>query len=273
MTNWHKAVPFFQMMKRMRKKEYQLKSVDDLAGFDDLTAEDQATLRQYVSDFHDDDVDWPPAPPKKERKRKASTDEPAEEPAAEAGDAAAAPPAAKSPKQTAAPKTTADLPPIADEVRENVSGKEEMRALAEELVRRCRDRGLDVPSDDDAARKKLGTYIMNAKTGATVDVAAALRTADTEFGLKTTVEVQCAANEGLASAFKELSSYEFKMGDRMKGVAYQKVSAKIAEQTEPITSGKQAAKLPTIGKGSAAKIDEYLQDGAIAKLQEYKNSG
>jgi DNA polymerase/3'-5' exonuclease PolX len=40
-----------------------------------------------------------------------------------------------------------------------------------------------------------------------------------------------------------------------------------------VVDGKQALKLEGVGKGTAAKIDEYITSGAIAKLEEYRASG
>lgn len=91
------------------------------------------------------------------------------------------------------------------------------------------------------------------------------------WGVKKAVDCAAEGNGALASAFAELAEFEFKKGERMKGAAYKKVAKALAETTDEITSGKQAAKLPGIGKSSAAKIDEFLETGAIAKLEEYKN--
>ena len=79
-----------------------------------------------------------------------------------------------------------------------------------------------------------------------------------------------AENAPLAGVFKELSSFEYKKGDNIKGTAYKKVSAALAAHTAQITSGKEAKKLAGIGKSSADKIDEFLSSGKVAKLEEYK---
>mmetsp|Transcript_22693 Transcript_22693/g.69759 ORF Transcript_22693/g.69759 Transcript_22693/m.69759 type:complete len:308 (-) Transcript_22693:330-1253(-) len=250
---WHKVVPFFVMMARMRKKENHLKAAEDMAGWDEINEEDQDRVRQHLSDFHDPDVDFPPKPEKKKKRETKEDDEEEEEP-----------------QQQKKKKKKEELAEVPDETRENV-GNEDVRALAEELVKRCRERGLNVPDDDDAARKKMGPIVMSHRQGTTVDVAAVIRFCDGEFGQKVTVDCECAANVGLASAFKELASFEFKRNDRFKGSAYQKVSTAIAEHAVPITDGKQATKLPGIGKSSAAKIDEFLASGTIAKLEEYRN--
>ena len=255
MCNWHKVVPFFQMMSRMRKKEYQLQSVDDLVGFEDIKEEDQALVRKYVAEFHDpENVDFPP-----KKKRKA----PEEEEHAEGGDDTAE-------RKAPASKKKKPLPEIEPETKDVPNA--ELKAFALELVARCRDRGLNVPDDENAAKSKISGLIMSNRSGTVVDVAAVLKACDTTFGQKTSVECACEANVGLASAFAELASFEFKNSDTMRGSAYKKASNTIAEQTDPITSGKEAMKLPGIGKSSAGKIDEFLTTGAITQLTTYKNA-
>ena len=259
MQAWHKVVPFFTMMGRMRKKENQLRSVDDLAGFDEINEEDQDKITQYLADFHDPDVDFPPKKEKAAKKRKTDDEGP------NGGEEEAA---IQSPEKK---KKKKKLPDIEEETKE--VQQSELRAVALEMAQRCRDRGLEIPEDDDVARKKFGGLVMAHRSGTTLDVAALIREADKQFGMKVHVEnVQCDANEGLADAFKALSNFEFANGDRMKGIAYQKVATTIAGETSPITDGKSASKLPAIGKASAAKIDEFLQNGTISKLEEYKNA-
>ena len=74
------------------------------------------------------------------------------------------------------------------------------------------------------------------------------------------VEVGCEDNRGLVEAFTEMSSHEFKNGDKFKGISYKKVAVAISELTAPVTSGKKCAsgkgKLPGVGKASGEKIDE-----------------
>jgi len=247
----------------MRKKDAQLKAVEDLIGWDEINEEDQARVTQLLADFHDPDVDYPPKEDKKRKKK--DQDEEDAEAKNDAEEKAEQPPAKK-------PTPRKALPEVEEETAE-VDGKEAINALAVRLVARLRERGLAVADDDDAARKQIGGYVMTHKRGTTVDVAAVIRQADVDVGRRVHVDnVECPDNQGLANAFKELANYEFKVGDKFKGAAYSKVSAKIAEQTAPVTSGKEASKLPTIGKASAAKIDEFLASGKIEKLQDYRNS-
>jgi len=251
MCGWHKLIPFFQMMKGMRKTSKFVESSDDLAGWDDVRPEDQALVAKMISDFHDPDVDWPPKAPKKEKAPKRE---------AEGGDAKA-----PTPK-----KAKPSLPPVEPETRSGVA-MGDLRAIAEELAGRCKARGANVP-ELDAARQQLGPICRDLLTpDGTLDIAAAMAAAEKLWGVKKAVDCAAEGNGALASAFAELAEFEFKKGERMKGAAYKKVAKALAETTDEIASGKQAAKLPGIGKSSAAKIDEFLETGAIAKLEEYKN--
>lgn len=249
MQQWYLAVPFFQMMKRMRKKDNQLKAASDLAGLDELGEEDQAKIRKMIEDFHDPDVDFPPAPPKKKSKKTADDEE-------------------GEPEKKKSRTAKKELPEIEDEVREVT----DLKALAKELVERSRARGVAVPPDDKVATQKIGALILSCKNGTTIDIAGVLRAADKEFGAKKTMDTDCPDNADLALAFLELADLYFKQGDRMRGASYRKVATAIAEQPEKITSGKECAKLPGVGKASVLKIDEFLTTGGIEKLDELRNA-
>lgn len=256
MTAWHLPVPFFQMMSRMRKSSKLVESSADLPGFDDLRHEDQERVLKMISDYHDPDVDWPPKKPKAAPKRKAEDE-------AEAGGGEKAP----TPKKAKKPS----LPEVPEETREGVS-MADLRGLAEELVARCRVRGLNVPTEENAARQQLGPICKDLRTPeGTVDIKAALVAAEKLWGAVKSVDCDVEANGKLAAAFAELADFEFKKGERMKGAAFKKVVKALSEVGEEITSGKQAMKLPGVGKSSGAKIDEFLATGVIAKLEEYKN--
>ena len=129
--------------------------------------------------------------------------------------------------------------------------------------------GYNVP-DADAARQQCGPVCRECLVDGVLDVGNVLRGMAAKWGMKETIECVVAENAPLAGVFKELSSFEYKKGDNIKGTAYKKVSAALAAHTEKITSGKEAKKLAGIGKSSADKIDEFLSSGKVAKLEEYK---
>ena len=155
-----------------------------------------------------------------------------------------------------------------------------MRDIAEELSERLRGMGYNVP-DADAARQQCGPVCRECLVAGVLDVGNVLRGMAAKWGMKETIECVVAENAALAGVFKELSSFEYKKGDNIKGTAYKKgdnikgtaykkVSAALAAHTAQITSGKEAKKLAGIGKSSADKIDEFLSSGKVAKLEEHK---
>ena len=77
-------------------------------------------------------------------------------------------------------------------------------------------------------------------------------------------------NEAIAVLFGELSSFEFKKGEKFKGVAYKKVATALRIYGQKVKSGAEAKALPDIALASAAKIDEFLQSGKIERLEKYK---
>ena len=248
MAAWYLPVPFFQMMKRMRKGSNIVESTADLAGFDELKDDDKGAVEKMISDYHDEDVDWPPKPaPKPKKKKEPSSDGDATQP---------------SPKKA---KKTIEIP---DEKREGVE-MGQLRDIAEELSERLRGMGYNVP-DADSARQQCGPVCRECLVDGVLDVGNVLRGMAAKWGMKETIECVVAENAPLAGVFKELSSFEYKKGDNIKGTAYKKVSAALAAHTEKITSGKEAKKLAGIGKSSADKIDEFLSSGKVAKLEEYK---
>ncbi|CAH0481830.1 unnamed protein product [Peronospora belbahrii] len=85
-----------------------------------------------------------------------------------------------------------------------------------------------------------------------------------------TAEATCDANQKLADAFLELSSFEFKRGEKFKGGTWSKVAKAIRDCEFVLTCGKDALKLKGVGKSSAAKIDEFLELGTLEKLEEYR---
>ena len=76
-------------------------------------------------------------------------------------------------------------------------------------------------------------------------------------------------NAALSHTFQELSAYESKFGNPFAGKAYAKAAVIIAGIETPITRG---ARVPGIGKSSAAKIDEFLTTGKIALLENTKKT-
>ena len=82
-------------------------------------------------------------------------------------------------------------------------------------------------------------------------------------------------NEEIAWALEALAYLEGEdhgSQDPFKIRAYRKAAEIIRELDFEVTSGEEAKKLPGIGKGIAKKIDEFLQTGEIARLEELSNA-
>ena len=80
-------------------------------------------------------------------------------------------------------------------------------------------------------------------------------------------------NEEVAWILEALASLEGEdhgSQDPFKIRAYRKAAEIIRELDYEVTSGEEAMKLPGIGKGIAKKIDEFLQTGEIARLEELR---
>ena len=75
------------------------------------------------------------------------------------------------------------------------------------------------------------------------------------------------SNEALAACFDELC--EFEGGRGFKANAYRKV-ANVLREAPAVASGKEAGKMAGIGKSSATKIQEFLDTGTMAKLEELR---
>ena len=84
---------------------------------------------------------------------------------------------------------------------------------------------------------------------------------------KCAVEGNCA----LRDAFLELAGFEHKAKRRMKYIAFRNAATAIARSQEPIMSGEMAVRLDGISQRSATKINEFLQGGTIAQLEEYRS--
>ena len=74
----------------------------------------------------------------------------------------------------------------------------------------------------------------------------------------------------ILEALASLEGEEHGSKDPFKIRAYRKAAEIIRELDYELTSGEEAMKLPGIGKGIAKKIDEFLQTGKIARLEELR---
>ncbi|RLO08397.1 hypothetical protein DYB28_003262 [Aphanomyces astaci] len=77
-------------------------------------------------------------------------------------------------------------------------------------------------------------------------------------------------NQPFAKLFVKLAGYEFKRGDRDKGIAHSNIATIIRDLEDEITSGEQAMRVRGIGPHSAAKIDEFLATGTVQELEDFR---
>ncbi|GAB4822297.1 hypothetical protein N2152v2_009343 [Parachlorella kessleri] len=81
-------------------------------------------------------------------------------------------------------------------------------------------------------------------------------------------------NAGLAGCFKRLGEMaRAEGGAPFKAIAYEKVYRFLLSYPAVITDAKQVAKEKGVGKGSLAKIDEYLKTGTMAGLEGTQPTG
>ena len=74
-------------------------------------------------------------------------------------------------------------------------------------------------------------------------------------------------NKRFIELLLELSRSEKDGGDKMRAMAYLKAVNAIRDHNAPIASGKEAMRLPGVGKKIGAKFDEMLATGKLARIE------
>ncbi|OQR94218.1 hypothetical protein THRCLA_08220 [Thraustotheca clavata] len=180
-----------------------------------------------------------------------------------------------------------------------MSNKAAAKQSAKDLLELCKKDGVQVPTDPMNAMIQAGTMLNATREDGEFNLPAALKAMIEKFGVKKVekstkkrkapenskekdeddastpkkkkvAQATNPKNQDLAEAFAELAGFEFKRGEKFKGGSYSKVAKAIRDAEDKIESGKAALKLKGIGKASAAKIDEFLENGKIEKLEEYR---
>ncbi|OQR86509.1 hypothetical protein THRCLA_22962 [Thraustotheca clavata] len=169
------------------------------------------------------------------------------------------------------------------------------KEAANELLEKCKNEGIRVPTDHTNALIQAGIVLKTTSEKDEFNWDSALNAMTQEFGvlkigkehktsdakdegkseLKPTKKKKPAKatnpeNQELSEAFTELAGFEFKRGERFKGMANSRAAKSIRDTEEKIESGDVAMHLKGIGKGSAKKIDEFLKNGKIEKLEDYR---
>ena len=79
-------------------------------------------------------------------------------------------------------------------------------------------------------------------------------------------------NEDFISILGQLSTIESKKGEHFRARAYKKAQETIMSFSEDITSVDQLKDQPGIGKTILAKLQEYIDTGALAKIEKEKDT-
>lgn len=75
----------------------------------------------------------------------------------------------------------------------------------------------------------------------------------------------------MADALYELADFVLHGDAIQKGLSYQKAAKSVREAKQPITSKDVAIKLTGVGKSVGDKIEEYVKEGKIQVLEEYRS--
>lgn len=77
--------------------------------------------------------------------------------------------------------------------------------------------------------------------------------------------IAAGSNQELRTCFDKMASL---LGTGFKANAFRKVSKALKDVGKDVTSGKEAEKLPGIGKSSKLLIDEFLASGKMQALED-----
>ena len=151
-------------------------------------------------------------------------------------------------------------------------GSTDIRSAADFVVEFARKEGYSISSNDATARQEMGRLLLATRVAGEneFDVRVIVERLKDEYPIDTrSAGALCPDNIALANAFDELGKLALKAGDGFKSRAYIGAADAIRELTYAVVDGqvlsKGKTKVKGIGKGTADKIDEFLQDGKIAK--------
>ena len=145
-----------------------------------------------------------------------------------------------------------------------------------------------LPDDEDEARIKVGTILMQECQAGTTDANAILTKIVSVYGIEESEEEAAAAQESAGNActvpanggimlmMKELKDLYFKEGNANAGGSYSKACKAVVEcpfeicedNVKHLHKKGHEFKLEGVGKGTADKMKEFLQTGTCAKLEE-----
>ncbi|CAM9529454.1 unnamed protein product [Chrysoparadoxa australica] len=173
----------------------------------------------------------------------------------------------------------------------------ERKALAMQLVEKCKSRKLKVPDDEKKAVKAAGSCLMSAPKDSegTFEVESCIQELAKKWGYlpgeapggaeepekkkskKTEVVFTCPENEELGKILHEFGQLYFKKKDNHRGATFQKMYTAIKMCPWVITLDAlphekkgHDRKLENVGKSGIACCKEFLETGTIAKLEELR---
>merc|ERR1711971_166258 len=142
----------------------------------------------------------------------------------------------------------------------------------------ARKEGYSISSNDATARQEMGRLLLATRVAGEneFDVRVIVERLNNEYPIVTgSTLALCPDNYALANALHDLGDLALKVEEEdFRARAYFNASTAIRLLTFPVVNGtvlsKGGTKVDGIGKGIADKINEFLQDGKIAKTDEYR---
>lgn len=152
------------------------------------------------------------------------------------------------------------------------------REAVNKFLEVARAEGINLGSDDNEAKIKVGTLVMSNSTSTPEEL---LSIAESNFGTVKATKAKiasastgtvCEGNEGIVMVLTELSQAYFKTGNANAGNTYRKAAAAVRSCPDLIVCGKRISKgkdkLDGVGAKCGEYIDEYLKTGTISKIAE-----
>ncbi|KAG1688352.1 hypothetical protein DVH05_003783 [Phytophthora capsici] len=150
-------------------------------------------------------------------------------------------------------------------------GRRQKRTLMQDMVKRNQT-NLIVDSESDES--------LDGQSGIMVMDPIAKSKKKTKYPKKSRIQEQveaspamCDKNQSLVDQLVQLGEFEATHGYTQRGLARFRAAKEIRDSSFVITSGAQAKKLDRVGAAVATKVDQLLNEGLEAALNEYEGDG
>ncbi|KAL3671746.1 hypothetical protein V7S43_003656 [Phytophthora oleae] len=151
------------------------------------------------------------------------------------------------------------------------TGRRQKRTLMQDLPKRNWS-NLVVDSESDEG--------FDGQSGLTVMDPVASSKKKTKYPKKSRIQEQveaspaaCDKNQALVDQLVQLGEFEVTHGYTQRGLARFRAAKEIRDSSFVVTSGAQAKKLDRVGAAVATKVDQLLNEGLEAALNEYEGDG